>query len=106
MAGVKVHGHDQDGGKIYVAGDFPGKLQLAFSRNLISKRNPIPYSSHISDTPFDAHAENSEKTSEAPSAIPTRKKRELGASLQHDDSGTGILISVSVVSIRTFKQTR
>jgi len=30
----------------------------------------IPYSSHISDNPFDAHTENPEKTSEALSVIP------------------------------------
>jgi hypothetical protein len=38
------------------------------------QEEPIPYSSHISDNPFDTHTENPEKTSEALFVIPHGKE--------------------------------
>jgi len=58
------------------------KSSLGFSRqsaaSLLKESHfqdePIPYSSHISDNPFDAHTENPEKASEALFVIPHGKE--------------------------------
>jgi hypothetical protein len=73
------------------------------------QEEPIPYSSHISDNPFDTHTENPEKTSEALLRDPMRK-RKLKPMCKITISwtwslGSGILIGVFVTSIRPTKQT-
>jgi len=51
------------------------------------QEEPIPYSSHISDNPFDAHTEYPVKTSEAHSVIPQGKGNvSTCASFEHEAS--------------------
>ena len=57
VAGVKVHGSNQHGGKIYAARAFPGKLRPAFSWNIISKRNPFLFIAHFRQTFWRPHGE-------------------------------------------------
>jgi hypothetical protein len=74
IAAVRVHGSDQDGGKTYAVGEFRGKLQPAFSWNLISKTNPLLIHRTYPTTHSTPTRRTQGRLSEALSVIPQGKE--------------------------------
>jgi hypothetical protein len=63
--GIKVHGSDEDGGKDLCSLEISRQTAASLLTESHFQDEPIRYSSHISDNPFDAHTENPKKISVA-----------------------------------------